>query len=411
VKSHGAAPGSRRGSEPAPAHRSRFAALWPLDPAVSYLNHGSFGACPKAVLEKQAALRAELEREPVDFLWRSLPARLAAARAALGTFTGADPDDLALVPNATTGVNAVLRSLDLRAGDELLTTSHVYPACRKAMEYVASRADGRVVVAAVPFPVAGEDDVVAPVLAAVTPRTRLALLDHVTSPTAIVFPVERLVAGLRERGVETLVDGAHAPGMVPVGLDRLGAAFYTGNAHKWLCAPKGAAFLHVRRDLQKAIHPTVISHGYSTDAGGASFRAEFDWTGTADPTPLLCIGDAIDYVGSLLPGGWSEVMTANRALALEARTLLCDAIGVTAPVPGSMVGSIASVPLPAPAPGSAAERLSHEGLMNWFRERGVETWLYPWPCAGGELIRISAQLYNTREEYVRLATLLAEALG
>ncbi len=407
----GAAPGTRLGPEPVPLPRNPFAALWPLDPAVSYLNHGSFGACPKAVLEKQAALRVELERQPVDFLWRSLPARLAAARAALGAFIGAEPDDLALVPNATTGVNAVLRSLDLHAGDELLTTSHVYPACRKAMEFVASRAGARVVVATVPFPVAGEDDVVAPVLEAVTPRTRLALLDHVTSPTALVFPVERLVAALRERGVETLVDGAHAPGMVPLDLDRLGAAFYTGNAHKWLCAPKGAAFLHVRRDLQKAIHPTVISHGYSTDAGGASFRAEFDWTGTADPTPLLCIGDAIDYVGSLLPGGWSEVMTANRALALEARALLCDALGVTAPAPASMVGSIASVPLPAPAPGSPAERLSHEGLMNRFRERGVEAWLYPWPCAGGKLIRVSAQLYNAREEYVRLAALLAEALG
>ena len=411
MKPGGAAPRPRHDPEPVPPPRRPFAALWALDPAVSYLNHGSFGACPVAVLEKQAALRTELEREPVDFLWRALPARLAAARVALGAFTGADPDDLALVPNATTGVNAVLRSLDLRSGDELLTTSHVYPACRKAMEFVASRAGARVVVAAVPFPVAGEDDVVAPVLDAVTPRTRLALLDHVTSPTALVFPVDRLVSGLRERGVETLVDGAHAPGMVPVELDHLGAAFYTGNAHKWLCAPKGAAFLHVRRDLQKAIHPTVISHGYSTDVGGASFRAEFDWTGTADPTPFLCLGDAIDYVGSLLPGGWPEVMAVNHALALEARAVLCAALGKAAPAPASMVGSMASVPFPAPAPGSAVERLSHEGLMNWFRERGVETWLYPWPCAGGRLIRVSAQLYNAREEYVRLAALLTEALG
>ena len=406
----GAAPGTARGSEAVPPPRSPFAALWSLDPAVSYLNHGSFGACPVAVLGKQAALRAELEREPVDFLWRALPARLAAARAALGAFTGANPDDLALVPNATTGVNAVLRSLDLRAGDELLTTSHVYPACRKAMEFVASRAGARVVVAAVPFPVAGEDDVVAPVLAAVTPRTRLALLDHVTSPTAIVLPVERLVAALRERGVETLVDGAHAPGMVSVDLDHLGAAFYTGNAHKWLCAPKGAAFLHVRRDLQRTVHPTAISHGYSSADAGASFRAEFDWTGTCDPTPWLCIGTAIDYVGSLLPGGWPAVMAANHALAIEARAILCAALSVATPAPGSMIGSIASVPLPPPAPGSPAERLTHEGLMNWFRERGVETWLYPWPCAGGELLRVSAQLYNAREEYVRLAVLLREAL-
>ncbi len=391
--------------------RSPFAALWPLDPAVSYLNHGSFGACPAAVLSKQADLRAELEREPVDFLWRTLPARLAEARGTLGAFLRASPDDLAFVPNATAGVNAVLRSLEFRPGDELLTTSHVYPACRTAMEFVAARTGARVVAASVPFPLSGEDDVVAPVLDAVTPRTRLALLDHVTSPTAVVFPVERLVAGLRERGVETLVDGAHAPGMVPVDLDRLGAAFYTGNAHKWLCAPKGAAFLHVRRDLQASIHPTTISHGYSAVDAGARFRAEFDWTGTCDPTPWLSIPGAVAFLGSLLPGGWPEVMARNRGLALEARAILCAALGAAAPVPGSMIGSIASVPLPAPAPGSPAGGLSHEGLMNWFRERGVETWLYPWPCAGGKLLRVSAQLYNTRVQYESLAALVLEALG
>ncbi len=391
--------------------RNPFAARWPLDPAVAYLNHGSFGACPVAVLDRQAALRAELEREPVDFLWRTLPARLAEARGTLGDFLRASPDNLAFVPNATAGVNAVLRSLELRPGDELLTTSHVYPACRKAMEFVAARTGARVVVASVPFPVAGEDDVVAAVLDAVTSRTRLALLDHVTSPTAVVFPVERLVARLRERGVETLVDGAHAPGMVPVDLDGLGAAFYTGNAHKWLCAPKGAAFLHVRRDLHASIHPTTISHGYSAAEAGARFRAEFDWTGTCDPTPWLSIPAAITCLGTLLPGGWPEVMSRNHALALDARVILCTALGVPAPAPGSMIGSMASVPLPVPAPGSSAARLSHEGLMDWFRARGVETWLYPWPCAGGKLIRVSAQLYNTREQYQNLAADLLEALG
>ena len=390
--------------------RSPFAPFWSLDPEVSYLNHGSFGACPKAVLEKQAALRAELEHEPVDFLWRTLPARLGQARDALGAFLGADPDDLAFVPNATAGVNAVLRSLDLAAGDELLTTSHVYPACRKAMEYVASRCGARVVVADVPFPLEGEEDVVRPLLAALTPRTRLVLLDHVTSPTALVFPVGRLVAELRARGVETLVDGAHAPGMVPIDLDLLGAAYTTGNAHKWLCAPKGAAFLHVRRDLQASVHPTAISHGWSPDPG-SRFREEFDWTGTADPTPWLAIPAALAFVGSRRPGGWAEVMERNHALALEGRRILVEALGGAPAAPASMVGSIASVPLPAPASGSPAAGRTHEGLMNWFRERGVETWLYPWRCPGGMLVRVSAQLYNSRDEYVRLAALLREALG
>lgn len=393
------------------APRSPLARHWTLDPAVSYLNHGSFGATPAPVLAAQQALRDELEREPFDFLVRRLPARMTAAREALAAFLGADAAGLAFVPNATAGVNAVLRSLDLRPGDELLTTSHVYPACRRAMEFVAARSGARVVAAEVPFPIAGPEEVEEPLLAAASPRTRLALLDHVTSPTALVFPLERLVPALRERGVETLVDGAHAPGMVPLALDALGAAYYTGNAHKWLCAPKGAAFLHVRADLRASTHPVAISHGFAPDASPDRFRAEFDWTGTADPTPFLVVPDAIAFLGSLVPGGWPEVMSRNRALALEARGLLLEALGAPAPVPESMVGSIASVPLPAPAPGSPAERLPHEALMDWFRARDVETWLYPWPCAGGKLLRLAAQLYNAREEYVRLAGLLREALG
>ena len=393
-----------------PPEGGTFARCWPLDPEVSFLNHGSFGACPAAVLERQAELRAELEREPVDFLVRRLPARLAEVRAVLGPFLGAEPDDLAFVPNATTGVNAVLGSLDLVPGDELLTTTHAYPGCRNALAHVAERAGARLVVADVPFPLDGEEDVVAPVLAAVSPRTRLALLDHVTSPTALVFPIGRLVAALRERGVETLVDGAHAPGMVPIDLERLGAGWYTGNAHKWLCAPKGAAFLHVRRDLRTRLRPAVTSLGYSEEESPARFRAEFDWTGTCDPTPWLTIPAALDALDALLPGGWPEVMTRNRALALSARETIGEALRVAPAAPAEMIGSMASVPLPKPARGSAAARLGAQGLGGWLRERGVEAWLYPWPSPGGMLVRVSAQLYNARAEYGRLGTLLADAL-
>ncbi len=377
--------------------------LWRLDPAVTYLNHGSFGACPAAVLELQSALRLELEREPTEFLGVRLPGRLDEARNALAPFLGADPACLAFVTNATMGVNAVLRSLNFDAGDELLTTNHTYAACRKTVDYVASRAGLRVVVATVPFPLGHEDEVVAPVLAGVTARTRLALLDHVTSPTALVLPIERLVTELRSRGVETLVDAAHAPGMVPLALDALGAAYYTGNAHKWLCAPKGAAFLYVRRDRQADLHPSVISHGY-----GRGFQAEFDWTGTCDPTPWLCIPAAIRYLGGLLPGGWPEIMATNHALALRARDLLCGRLGIRAPAPDSMLGSMASIPLPQAAAGSAAARLDSDRLAAWFRERGVRTWLYPHPVP---LLRVSAQLYNDIGQYERLAGLLTEALS
>jgi isopenicillin-N epimerase len=379
-----------------------LASHWCLDPSVVYLNHGSFGACPSAVLDAQAALRLEMEREPVDFLVAKLPARLNAARETLAAFLGASPLDLVFVTNATAGVNAVLRSLKLERGDELLLTNLTYAACRKTADFVALQTGARVVVAQLPFPCRNDEELIAPILSSVTPRTRVALLDHVTSPTALIFPLARLVAELRARGVDTLVDGAHAPGMLPLALSELGAAYYTGNAHKWLCAPKGAAFLHVRRDRHENLHPSAISHGYP-----AGFRAEFDWTGTFDPTPWLCIPESLRFMGAVLPGGWPQVMAANRSLALQARALLMESAGVEAPCPESMIGSMASLPLPRASAGSPAHRLDYKGLHDWFRARGVETWLYAEPVP---LLRVSAQLYNDLDQFKLLARLLKEAL-
>jgi len=306
------------------------------------------------------------------------------------------------VPNATTGVNAVLRSLQFEAEDELLVTDHTYAACRKTVDFVAARSGARVAVARIPFPLRSDDEVISSVLSCVSPRTRLALLDHVTSPTALVLPLARLVRELSARGVDALVDGAHAPGMVPVALSDLGAAYYTGNCHKWLCAPKGSAFLHVRSDRQAELHPTVISHGYK---GG--FHAGFDWTGTCDPTPWLCIPEALRFMGSLLAGGWPEVMTRNRALTLQARALLLESLRIEAPCPTTMIGSMASLPLPAAAKGSAGYGLDHKSLHAWFRGRGVETWLHTQPVP---VLRISAQLYNDMQQFERLADLLVEVL-
>jgi len=324
---------------------------------------------------------------------------------------GADAGDLSFVANATSGVNAVLRSLSFVPGDELLVTDHAYEACRKALSYVASRARATVTVAPVPFPVADADEVVEAVLAAVTPRTRLALLDHVTSVTGLVVPLERLVSELAARGVDALVDGAHAPGMVALDLTALGAAYYAGNAHKWLCAPKGAAFLYVRPDRQAGIHPLSISHGFVPGSGHADFRAEFDWTGTNDPTPWLAVPECIRFLGALLPGGWPELMARNHALALEARSILCAATGGAPASPETMIGSLASVPLPQAAAGAPAAVLDHEALTSWFRQRGIETWLSPWPGPGRMLIRASAQVYNDADQYRALALVLREALG
>jgi isopenicillin-N epimerase len=386
--------------------------LWPLDASVIFLNHGSFGACPTEVLRHQTALRAEMEANPVRFLSRELDDGLAAARQTLAGFVGAEADDLAFITNATSGVNAVLRSLSLAAGDELLTTDHTYTACKNTLDFVARRTGATVVVATLPFPVAVADDVVAAVMAKVTDRTRLALLDHVTSPTALVLPIERLIAELGARGVDVLVDGAHAPGMVALDLGALGAAYYAGNCHKWLCAPKGAAFLWVRRDRQQDVHPLTISHGASvTRAGRSRFRLEFDWTGTDDPTPWLTVPKAIEYLGSLVAGGWPALRARNRDLALEARRLLCEVAGTPPPCPDMMVGSIASVRLPDGLTTDIGWRRPDPLQGRLYDRWGIEVPVMSWRAAPQRLIRISAQLYNSREDYARLAEALRKELA
>ncbi|MDC0719609.1 aminotransferase class V-fold PLP-dependent enzyme [Nannocystis bainbridge] len=384
---------------------------WTLDPEVVFLNHGSFGACPRAVLAVQDELRRRMERQPVRFFLRDLQAPLAAAREAAAAFVGADPRDLVFVRNASEGVNAILRSLEFSPGDELLITSHGYNACNNAARYVAHRTGAKVVTAALPFPISGPDEAIAAVLAAVTPRTRLALVDHVTSPTGLLLPIAGIVAALQERGVDCLVDGAHAPGMVPLDLDAIGAAYYTGNLHKWVCAPKGAAILHVRRDRQEPIHPAVISHGFNDPRAGSRLQAEFDWTGTADPSPWLCVPAALREMGEMLPGGWPEVQARNHALACAGRKLVAKAIGAALPAPEAMLGSLASLSLPPGPDGQVVTPLTSDPLQDALLSRHrIEVPVPWWPAPPQRLIRISAQLYNEVAHYEALARALRAEL-
>jgi isopenicillin-N epimerase len=380
-----------------------------LDPAVLYLNHGSFGACPAEVLEVQSEFRLRLEREPVRFFVRECEALLDEARDALAGLVGADPAELAFVASATHGVNAVLRSLepDLRPGEELLTTDHAYNACRNALDFVAARTGARVVVARIPFPLASTEEAAAPVLAAVTPRTRLALLDHVTSATALILPVERLVPALEARGVACLVDGAHAPGMVPLDLRALGASYYVGNLHKWIGAPKGAGFLHARADRRDRIRPLSISHGANaTRTDRSRFHLEFDWTGTGDPSPWLAVPAALRFLSSLLPGGLPALQTRNHELALAARVDLAAVLGVPLPCPDELIGAMASLPLPdGPLPAPAFDPL-HDALF----ARGIEVPVHPFPAPPHRVIRISAAPYLGRGDFAPLHAALRELL-
>ncbi|HYG22993.1 MAG TPA: aminotransferase class V-fold PLP-dependent enzyme [Verrucomicrobiae bacterium] len=387
---------------------------WLLDPAVTYLNHGAFGACPRVVLEYQQGLRQRLERQPLQFLARDLEPMLDAARNTLAKFVGADPANLVFVPNATTGVNTILRSLDWKSGDEVIVTTQEYNACRNALDFVAQRFELNVIVVHIPFPLSAGDEPIAALLEKVTERTRLVLIDHVTSQTGMVLPVERIVRAMTERGIETLIDGAHAPGMVLLNLKELGATYYTGNCHKWLCAPRSAAFLHVLPHRQAAIRPLTISHGANSLRKDRSrFQVEFAWMGTWDPTAALSVSEALRFMGSLLPGGWVEIRARNRALALAARELLCNALEVAAPCPQEMIGSLASIPLPA--------RFAHEEpvlpvnehplQMRLLEKHGIEVPIMPW-TSGSRLIRVSAQLYNSLPQYERLAdALLSDSAG
>jgi isopenicillin-N epimerase len=384
------------------------------DPRLVFLNHGSFGSCPRAVLDVAQDFRERFERDPMGFVVKELEPGLDASRAAAGEFLGANPEDLVFVKNATAGVNTVLASAGLRPGDEVLVTNHGYNACNNAAEEWAARAGGRVVTAVVPFPVSGPDAVIGAVLGALTPKTRLAVIDHATSPTGIVFPVAELVKELKARGVVTLVDGAHGPGMLPLDLRTLGADYYTGNFHKWCCAPKAVAFIHADKERQKSLRPLVVSHGAnSTRTDRSRYNLEFDWVGTDDFASALSLPFTLSFVGKLMPGGWDAIYAHNRALALEARSILLEAVGGTPVCPDSMIAGLASVILPDSKGGASNSGGPFaEPLYTALRDKhGIEAMAIYFPTRPRQLVRVSAHVYNDVSDYQALARALRAELS
>lgn len=404
---------------------SEFWKNWALDPDVVYLNHGSFGACPRAVLDAQTRLRERMEREAVKFFVQDMDALMDESRQALAAFVRCRAEDLVFVPNATTGVATVLMNLQgvLGDGDEILMTGHEYPACMNSMRRTGQRTGARVVSVALPFPLKSPDEVVAAVMNAVTPRTRVLLISHVTSPSGIILPVERIVADLERRGVMCIVDGAHAPGHVAhLNLAALGASFYTANCHKWVCSPKGSALLHIREDRQGifggGFRPLALSNfAEKGKAGRKQLWTEFDYVGTGDLTPYMSIAAALRTMGAMVPGGWSEVMSRNNELVVSARRMLCRELGVEPPAPEVMIGSLATLFLPAQAADRTARLLSrpskyHDALQDVLVEKHkIQVPLWSIAGDGRRLFRISAQLYNSMEQYEYLAAALKEELA
>ncbi len=367
-----------------------------LDPSWTYLNHGSFGATPAPLLALQATLRRQMEAHPVAFLHRDLWARIDTQRTAAAAFLGADPEGMGFVRNATTGVALVLHSLEpeLRPGDQLLTTDHRYGAVGNALTACAARTGAEVVEAPLPFPIAGAGDVLDAIARRLTPRTRLLVVDWITSPTALVLPVQDLVALAHEHGVPVLVDGAHSPGQVDVDLLATGADFYAGNLHKWLCAPKGCAVFWAAPSWRDRLHHPIASHGY-----GLGLHAELDWTGTDDPTAWLCTAAAIERHEAL--GGRAH-RHANHALLLAAEALLRQRLGARRHAPPDMLGSMATLPLPWP---EDQRRAVEEAL----RRARFEVPVVPW--SDRLWLRISAMsTYNSLAQYEALADHLAHLL-
>jgi isopenicillin-N epimerase len=362
-----------------------------LDPEYIFLNHGSYGATPRSVLAEQDRWRGRMERHPNNFMNIELPAALRVAAASLASFLNCNGKDLVFIENATVGCNAVLNSLRFTAGDEILVTDHGYPAVRNAAQHVTIRAGAKIVEAKVPFPVANSKSILDAVASRLGSRTRLVILDHITSPTAIIFPIRELVSLCRRAGAFVLVDGAHGPGMLPLDVPSIGADWYVGNCHKWLMAPKGSAFLWADLNRQTDMHPLSISHGY-----GKGYTAEFDWTGTRDSSAWLCVPSAIDFCERI---GGASLRERNIQLARRSAAELARVWRTEVGAPADLTGAMATVRLPLGGPMTAERSLE---LRDWlFKTHRIEAAISLF--AGALWARISAQAYNEPADYQWLA--------
>jgi isopenicillin-N epimerase len=372
--------------------------LWSLDPTYAFLNHGSFGAVPRAVRAALSEAQDRIDGRPIEMLGRRWRELLAPSRARVAEFLGMSPGSFGFVTNATEGVNTVLRSVRLGAGDRLVTTSHVYNAVRNAMKDRAAACGAEYVEVAVPLPVADPSDVTAAVVAALDGKTRLVVVDHVTSATALVFPVAEVVRECRARGIEVLVDGAHAPGMLDFRVEDLGCDYWTGNLHKWCCAPRGTAVLWVAPGRRPGVRPMTVSHFV-----GEGFDAEFDWQGTRDLGPWMTAGAAIDFMAEF---GWDRVREHNARMAAWVQRMLCDRweIEPVSPIDGRMLGSMCTVPLPAEIRARFADGAAFQETL--YREHRIEV---PVIEFGGRWhVRPSAQVYNRPAQYDQLAQAVLE---
>jgi len=387
---------------------------WSLDPALTFLNHGSYGAVPIPVQESLAELRLRCERDPVRFFKVDLADLLDNARAEVGGFLNCRPADLGFMPNATVALATILANTPLEPGDEILITDHEYQSLLNELDRVTTRTGARVVKAQIPFPIGDPDQVVERFVAAIGARTKLVIISHCTSASALIFPVAPIVRECNARGIDVCVDGAHAPGQIPVDVGALNPTYYVGSGHKWLCGPKGAGFLSVRADRQAQFRSLWLSSRAHKDRPERSqYLRDFDYFGTADYTPILALPAAITHVGAMHPGGWAGIMRSNTQLSLTARDTLCNTLGIAPPAPDSMIGAMFSLPIPEPAPDLAARPTHYDDALQdeLLARHGIQVPIWRLNVGDQRIVRVSAQLYNSPEQYERLGAALGEELA
>ncbi|MCC6676618.1 MAG: aminotransferase class V-fold PLP-dependent enzyme [Phycisphaerales bacterium] len=397
----------------------RMSALWELEADLTFLNHGSYGACPRPVSQAQASLRARMEREPVRFFKSDLEVLLDEVRERVGVFVNAPGPDIAPIRNATLAIATVLANTPLAAGDEVLLTDHEYTSGINELERMTARTGAKVITAAIPFPPRGPEAVVDAIMAAVTPRTRLAIISHITSATSLVFPVAEVTRLLRERGIEVLVDGAHGPGQTPVDIRGLDPTYYIGSLHKWVCAPKGTGFLYVNPARQRGFRPVFLSsRAAKVRPDRELFLRDYDYMGTDDYSAILASPAALEFMGGLLPGGWPEVMRRNRDLLRRGRGIIWRALSaefgdeLPGPAPESMLGSMATLSLPEPPVELLNRPTKYDDALQdaLLEKHRVATPIWRWGPQERRVIRLSAQLYNHDAQYERLAEALVAEL-
>lgn len=373
-----------------------------LDPEIIFLNHGSFGATPKPVFDAYQAWQLRLERQPVLFLSRELSGLLRESRVVIGEFLNADPDDLVYIPNATHGVNIIARSLDFKPGDEILTTDHEYGACDFTWDFVCGKTGAKYVHQSIALPVQTEEDIVEQFWYGISPKTKAIYLSHITSPTALRLPIQRICKLAKDAGILTIVDAAHAPGQIPMDLRELGADMVFGNCHKWMLAPKGSAFLYVRRELQKLIEPLIVSWGYGPNpefTAGSRFLDALQWTGTNDPAAALAVPAAIKFMHD---HNWDTVRIQCRNLLRNGLERICELVDMSPvyPLDSDFYSQMAVAPLPASNLAALKSRL--------YDEYKIEVPLVQWQDK--QFIRVSMQGYNSHEDVDALVDALQNLL-